>query len=95
MAQEKNNIGPQVPTVEGYSYSSNANSIIFFFINNLSNCVCGFDAFEHNKHIPKHNLNEKDNIIKPKTKFKQLKTQQHLVAKLQTNFSPQKRTMQS
>ena len=45
------------------------------------------------KHIPKHNLNEKDNIIKPKKKFKQLKTQQHLVAKLQTNFSPQKRTM--
>ena len=40
------------------------------------------------KHIPKHNLNEKENNIKPKTKFKQLKTQQHLVAKLQTNFSP-------
>ena len=68
---------------------------MFFLINNLSNGCYGFDAFEHNKHIPKHNLNEKENNIKPKTKFKQLKTQQHLVAKLQTNFNPQKRTMQS
>ena len=31
MAQEKNNPGPQPPTVKGYSYFSNANSIIFFF----------------------------------------------------------------
>ena len=71
MAQEKNNHGPQLPTVKGYSYFSNANSINFFFflINNLSNGCCGFDAFEHNKHIPKHNLNEKDNIIKPKKKI--------------------------
>ena len=42
----------------------------------------------------KKKLNEKDNIIKPKGKHKQLKTRQHLAVRLQTKFCPQ-RTMQS
>ena len=62
--------------------------MIFFFINTLSNCVCRFDAFEHNKHIPKHNLNEKDNIIKPKKKFKQLKNSAAPSGKATNKFQP-------